>query len=142
MQLESLLSEKLLRQEWENAYVLQVETDPQSGRQLLDTASLLSQILKDLNQHLSASQVSARFHLGLVKALLKSALLLRNTHPFELIALSGGVCQNGWLIWIFRQMTPPEITLLTHRRLPANDQSIAVGQLCALAAQQSKSVLG
>lgn len=126
MALENLLTQASLEAQRPFGYPLPLK----NGQ--LQTTPMIEAILNDLNAQEEAATVSARFHIGLVQGLLQAALSLQADYPFTQIALSGGVCQNQRLIWLFEQLCPQSITLLTHQILPANDQSLAVGQLAAI----------
>jgi len=129
MALENRLSQSLLETQWHQGYPL-----PLKGETLRLTP-LIQAILDDLNSETAVEIISARFHIGLVQGLLQAALHLRKDYPFKQLVLGGGVCQNQWLMWLFEQKCPADMTLLTPKQLPANDQALAIGQLAQLASQ-------
>lgn len=108
-------------------------TDPQDERAYeLSASSVFKAILQDLQQGVSLDDIACRFHIGLANALVGLTLQLQRHYAFDTVVLSGGVCQNGWLVYLMEQAMPKEMTVLKHRWLPANDQSIAIGQVVSL----------
>lgn len=54
--------------------------------------------MRDLRQALPASAISRRFHNGLVEALARVAVLLRQRNALNRVCLSGGSFQNVYLL--------------------------------------------
>ncbi|MCF6346601.1 MAG: carbamoyltransferase HypF [Thiomicrorhabdus sp.] len=128
MALEALLSEQLINKNKTQGYFMGVDTS--SDRWQLQSGALFQSILDDLAQGVAIADIAARFHIGFAHALVKMALRLQTRYPFKRVVLSGGVCQNGWLMQLVREAFPKEMELCFHQNTPANDQSIAMGQLC------------
>ena len=84
--------------------------------------------------------IAARFHKGLaivITDLLKT--LSRQTHrdqAIDTVALSGGVFQNRILLeQVVTRLERCGFTVLKHRRVPANDGGLALGQAVIAAAR-------
>lgn len=127
MELEALLDKNLINQQLNNGYRLEI--DLSNGMYQLNPTLLFNAILNDLQEDINIKIISARFHIGFAKSLIDMVLVLQKNMVFTTLLLSGGVCQNGWLVYLIKYFIPTNITLLTHHILPANDQAIAVGQL-------------
>jgi hydrogenase maturation protein HypF len=86
-----------------------------------------------------AGVISARFHSGLSKAI--GTLVKKLTYKDEkcfisTVALSGGVFQNRILLeQVTKILQQEDYQVLTHRRVPANDGGISLGQAVVAAAR-------
>ena len=90
--------------------------------------SVFKAILVDIEQGVFLEDIACRFHIGFANGIVGMISKLNSEYEFGSVVFSGGVCQNSWLIYLIEQAMPKEITVLKHRMLPANDQSIAIGQ--------------
>ncbi|MER7502620.1 carbamoyltransferase HypF [Nonomuraea pusilla] len=80
--------------------------------------------------------IAARFHNGLGEALVRCCAALRETTGLESVALSGGVFQNVLLLErAVRRLREEGFRVLTHRRVPANDGGVSLGQAAIAAAR-------
>jgi hydrogenase maturation protein HypF len=111
------------------------------GPLILDPAPIWLPLLADLQAGKSAGAISYRFHLGLAEALLAMAERLRQAHvdrDLPLVALSGGVFQNAFLLRaLAAKLARRGWRVLTHRKLPPNDGGLSAGQ-AAIAATISE----
>ncbi len=102
----------------------------------LDPAPLWPQLLADLRRATPAPTVARRFLRGLAAGW---ARLLRDElarQPYAAVALTGGVFQNALFTELLcRDLRPTGVALWTHRRVPANDGGIALGQAVVAAAR-------
>ena len=102
---------------------------------LLDPAPMWRQLMKDLQQGRETAIISERFHKGLAVAISRMARKLSRQQQIETVALSGGVFQNATLFTLVEQLLQREgLRVLTHRRVPANDGGLALGQAVIAAA--------
>lgn len=104
----------------------------------IDPATMWQALLDDLHRSVPVPTIAARFHLGLAEALTRMAATLagRNDRPFDTVALSGGVFQNRVLFELaVARLEQSGFKVLTHRRVPANDGGLALGQAVVAAAQ-------
>jgi hydrogenase maturation protein HypF len=95
---------------------------------VLDWAPMLSAILEDLARGVALSRISARFHNGLVDAIVRAATGI----GCEQVALTGGCFQNAWLLErAVQQLRAAGLRPYWHQRIPPNDGGIALGQVVA-----------
>lgn len=91
---------------------------------------LIIQIVEDLNNHISISIISQKFHSTIVKIILELSLIFREKYTINTIALSGGVFLNNFIsINTKAELERKNFIVLTHKTIPCNDQGIAAGQL-------------
>ncbi|QBZ82759.1 Carbamoyltransferase HypF [Hydrogenovibrio crunogenus] len=95
---------------------------------LLSVGSIFKAVLVDIEQGVLLEDIACRFHIGFANGIVSMISKLKNEYDFDSVVFSGGVCQNSWLIYLIEHAMPKEIAVLKHRMLPANDQSIAIGQ--------------
>jgi hydrogenase maturation protein HypF len=102
----------------------------------LNPQEMLEQILKDVAQGVKAPVVSAKFHNGLVDAVLRIAAKLGTST----VALTGGCFQNRLLTERCRAvLTKYSCRVLTHRQVPPNDGGLALGQLAVACSLLSRN---
>lgn len=134
MMLEAIVDRRTLATE--DAYPFAVSA-PVDGPARLDPSPLWRALLGDLARGVPAAVISARFHLGLARALVGMARRLRGEGAalFDTVALSGGCFQNEVLFnETARGLSAAGFRVLSHKLVPANDGGIALGQaLIALA---------
>jgi len=84
---------------------------------------------EDLLADVSPQAVSARFHLGVAGLIVSIALRLRVERRLNRVVLSGGVFQNMYLLAeLCRSLESNGFDVFTHRRTPANDGGVSIGQ--------------
>jgi hydrogenase maturation protein HypF len=99
-------------------------------------ASLWTALLDDLVLGTAREIVAARFHKGLISALCRVARDLAAGHGAGTAVLSGGVFQNRILLkGVAQELREAGLTVLTPRRIPANDGGISLGQAVIAAAR-------
>ncbi len=105
----------------------------------IDPAPMWPALLDDLARGLSAGVIAARFHRGLVQAIVAMTLRLTRDRPapwLPTIVLSGGVFQNALLLAeLPRCLAAEGLRVLTPQQVPANDGGLALGQAVVAAAQ-------
>ena len=104
-------------------------------------ADLVAEVLADLERNVAAPAIAMRFHRGLALSIADGCELVRANSGLETVALSGGVFQNVLLL----ELTVDELerrgfSVLTHRRIPANDGGISIGQVAVAAAREARGV--
>jgi len=96
---------------------------------VIKAEKIIGKAVEDLLNAVPPSQISARFHLAVVDLIAKIALQTRSERNLNRVALSGGVFQNMFLLErVCRKLARQGFEVLTHRRVPANDGGIALGQ--------------
>ncbi len=99
---------------------------------LLDWGPLVEAVLADLERDVSPGAIAARFHNGLVEAILAVARAVGEPQ----VALSGGCFQNRWLIErAARRLEQAGFEVLLHRQVPPGDGCISLGQVAVAAAR-------
>ncbi len=103
----------------------------------IDPTPMWLALLADLAAGESSARIAARFHLGLARALVAAATALAEERDLRCVALSGGVFQNRLLFaQVRRGLQQAGLEVLSHRRVPANDGGLALGQALVAAARR------
>ena len=95
----------------------------------VDPAPLLQALVADLRHGLALPILAARFHNGVARMVLDICCRLRAATGLDEVALAGGVWQNRTLLQKTRSLLAAGgFTVYVHRRVPANDGGLALGQ--------------
>jgi len=95
----------------------------------IDTRALFEHLVTDLRQGVPTSEMSLRFHNGLVRAFARVAGLVRERTGLERVCLSGGSFQNAYLLaHLQAQLESSGFAVYTHERVPAGDGGLCLGQ--------------
>ena len=102
----------------------------QGGCVEIDPAPMWFALLQDLQDGTGRGRVAARFHHGLLDALVTAVSALCAEHPgIQAIALSGGVFQNVWLCsQLLARLEQVGKPVLSHSHVPTNDGGLSLGQ--------------
>jgi len=93
-------------------------------------------LLNDLSEKRSRSEMSAKFHLGLVTCLTERVVQIREQTGISDVVFSGGVFQNKTLFTLCKQqLSQQKINILFHRQVPSNDGGLSLGQAVIAAAK-------
>ena len=105
----------------------------------IDTSPTWREILDDIKQHISSSEIAAKFHQSLAIAMVTTVKKIRQEHEFKQIVLTGGVFQNQILLkQVKMRLEKLEINVLTHSIVPTNDGGLSLGQSVIAAAKYLK----
>ena len=105
----------------------------------IDTSPTWREILNDIKQHISPSEIAAKFHKSLAIGIVTMVEQLKQEHEFNQVALTGGVFQNQILSQqVKMRLEKLEINVLTHSIVPTNDGSLSLGQSVIAAAKYLK----
>jgi hydrogenase maturation protein HypF len=97
---------------------------------VLDPAPALRELVREVRLGESVGRISARFHNGLVAATAAVCHSVGREYGIDRVALSGGVWQNRYLATrVVRRLTGEGFEVFSHRRVPAGDGGLALGQL-------------
>ena len=108
----------------------------------INTSPTWRQILNDIKQHISSSEIAAQFHKSLAVAIGTIVKQLRQEHQFNQVVLTGGVFQNQILLQqVKMRLEKLEINVLTHSIVPTNDGGLSLGQSVIAAAKYLKETL-
>ena len=104
---------------------------------LLDAATTVKAVLDDLADGVPASEISLRFHDAVVGAIVMAAELVRAAYGIELVALSGGVFMNRYVVEeATRSLGEAGFTVALNANLPPNDGCISYGQAVVASASR------
>jgi hydrogenase maturation protein HypF len=139
--LEALADPRTMAQEDDSlAYPMAIPRLRGSGLPYLEPLALWKAVLGDLILKTPPAEMSARFHKGLARALVAMAKKLRAAAGFDTVALSGGCFQNRLLFGeTARRLRLEGFEVLSHRRVPAHDGGLALGQAAVAAARLMKA---
>ncbi len=102
----------------------------------INPAPMWNALLSDLQNKVSQSKISARFHLFITKIIVTTVKQISRQTGIKFVALSGGVFQNTTLFQLtLKQLQQAGFNVLTHQNIPANDGGLSLGQAaiaCAL----------
>jgi hydrogenase maturation protein HypF len=95
----------------------------------IDFRPAIRAIVHDAISGLAAGEISARFHLTVAKAIVDCCERLRASHGLSRVCLSGGTLQNLRLLGnATASLRERDFAVFIHRRVPANDGGLALGQ--------------
>ena len=98
------------------------------GPRIVDWEPLIRALLDDLETGVSLGRMAARFHNGLVEAIVSVARQAGE----ERVVLTGGCMQNKYLTErAVRRLQQQGFRPYWHQRVPPNDGGIALGQVVA-----------
>ncbi|MEQ1710561.1 MAG: carbamoyltransferase HypF [Hyphomicrobium sp.] len=92
-------------------------------------------LLRDIQSLEPTGLIAARFHRAVISAIARTVEILSQEHRIGVVALSGGVFQNRLLVdGVGAQLERMGLRVLRHRRVPANDGGLSLGQATIAAA--------
>jgi len=95
----------------------------------LDPRPVLERVVDDALSGVDGGAIATRLHRGLADALVRTAELASARTGLRDVALTGGVFQNTLLLTLATEgLREAGFHVLTHRRVPANDGGLALGQ--------------
>jgi hydrogenase maturation protein HypF len=107
-----------------------------SGPLRVAGADLVRAAAGELAAGVAPPVIAARFHNGVVDAIVRTCVLLRERTGVGTVALSGGVFQNLLLLeGCVDRLSANGFRVLTHARVPPNDGGISLGQAAVAAAR-------
>ncbi len=102
---------------------------------VIDPAPLLAELVADRRAGRPVGVMAARFHRGTAAMVADVCGRLRDDHGLSTVALGGGVWQNTTLLaHTCARLRDAGFTVLLHRRVPASDGGLALGQAAIAAA--------
>ncbi len=98
---------------------------------------LLAAVIGDVRAGVAADRIGARFHNTVRSIAVKTAQAVRAARGIRTVVLSGGVWQNALLLALaVDALQEAGFEVYTHRRVPANDGGLALGQAAIAAAME------
>jgi hydrogenase maturation protein HypF len=137
MELQALAATELAGGAGEpGAYPLPLLAPPEGAGPLQwDATALVRAVVDDVLAGVPAPVVAVRLHRGLAAAVVRVALHARAEYGLGTVALSGDVFTDAVLLSLTsRGLREAGFTVLRHRRVPANDGGLALGQVLVGAA--------
>ncbi|MEJ8633166.1 carbamoyltransferase HypF [Streptomyces sp. MS2.AVA.5] len=115
-------------------FILRTETEDPAAPLIADPAPVLAAAVADIRAGAPAGPVARRFHQGVIALVQEVCEVARHRTGIETVALSGGVFCNALLTQGCCDVLERDgFTVLRHRRVPANDGGLALGQLIVAA---------
>jgi hydrogenase maturation protein HypF len=97
--------------------------------EVIDPTPLWDGLISDLRKSISIPQLATRFHNSIVNIILQVCQKIKKETGVQIIALSGGVWQNRYLLeHTLLSLSKAGFEVLWHSRVPTNDGGIALGQ--------------
>ena len=94
--------------------------------------SMIEQILRDMGNSVGRDIISAKFHNTVGEMVLDVCALLSDETGIEKVLISGGCFQNSYLVkYIEKGFKELEMELFKHKKFPATDLNISIGQAVA-----------
>lgn len=104
----------------------------------LDVSQMLRAIVRDIQRGIALPVMAARFHTTIAELLTTACCRAREQSGCGIVALSGGVFQNRFLLeQCTARLSKRGFEIYMNRRVPPNDGGISFGQLAVAAAQLS-----
>src|SRR5215204_6535728 len=102
---------------------------PEGDTWIVETREIIAAVVEDLLSGRPASEISANFHRTMARIVAKICDKLRESGGVNAVALSGGTFQNMLLLTQSTNLLEEKSFVVhTHRRVPANDGGLALGQ--------------
>jgi len=99
------------------------------GMLVMDPAPLFRALYEDIRGNADPAVLAARFHAGVAGAAVRLCAAARERTGLSVAALTGGVFQNAVLLeWTAAGLEASGFEVLLHRRVPANDGGLCLGQ--------------
>ena len=96
---------------------------------IANTGLVVAAVVDDLRSGVAPARISARFHQTMADIVEGGCVRIRNHGGPNAVALSGGVFQNKLLLGLTsRSLVDQGFQVFIHRRVPANDGGLALGQ--------------
>ena len=96
---------------------------------LIGLAPLISAVAEDIKSGISASEVSARFHLTVARIITDLCIAISRESCIDTVALSGGVFQNRLLHRLtISKLEQKRFRVIIHQLVPCNDGGLSLGQ--------------
>ena len=109
------------------AYRGEIETG--SDALVIDPSLMVREVVREMEQGISAGRIAARFHNGLADLFVDAACVAARKSGLRRMALSGGVFQNAVLSLRMEDgLREKGFEVFVHTEIPANDACIALGQ--------------
>ena len=110
-------------------YNYQIMPDEDGTCATISFDAMVRGIVKDIENNMGPGIISSRFHNTIVCVIADMCERIRKQEGLDLVALSGGVFQNLYLLTrAVATLQQKGFRVLTHEHVPTNDGGIALGQ--------------
>ena len=117
-----------------DGYRFDVRPDGESGSLVFDPAPVVRAVTHDVRAGAGPAVVAARFQQAVVDLVVTAAAMARRRTGLSRVTLSGGVFLNAFVTEACdRALSAADFEVLRHRKVPASDAGIALGQVAVLA---------
>jgi len=114
-----------------------VEIEEKGGSQVLKTTQMVKGV-RDLLGETSKADLAYRFQADLSEGLAEMAVRTALSEGIKTVAFSGGVANNNMITETIRgRVEAHGLRFLRHRRIPAGDGGISLGQAVVAAIRES-----
>lgn len=121
--------ENLCDTEEKGIYEFPIVSSPDGSGFEIDPAQLTSQVVTDLQNHVSVNKISSRVHNSLAQVVNDACLGIRKDIGINQVVLSGGVWQNHTLLnRTYELLDGNKFIVYIHRQVPTNDGGLSLGQ--------------
>jgi hydrogenase maturation protein HypF len=112
----------------------QIELVNEEGLWVLDPVEAIRGVARDLSAGVTAGQVSARFHAGLIDATVEACAVVAEQAGIDVVVLSGGVFANHRLVdGVASGLRTRGLRVLLAEQLPTGDGGVSYGQAAVAA---------
>ncbi len=103
---------------------------------VISGTDLVRAVVADVVAGVPVATVAARFHNSMARVVVDACGRVRDRTGLSVVALSGGVFQNAWLVeHAVAALSATGFSVLTHSRVPTNDAGISLGQVAVAGAR-------
>jgi hydrogenase maturation protein HypF len=105
----------------------------------IDPQPIIKGVVRDVEKGVPTSQVSDKYHATLIRMFTELCEIMKKKTHISRVALSGGCFQNSILLsGLLKLLEQKGFEVLTHKKVPANDGGIALGQAVIADAKLSR----
>ena len=102
---------------------------PEGEGWVVETRGIMGGVVEDLLAGVETGEISSRFHRTMAEVVVAGCEEIREAGGASAVALSGGTFQNLLLIeQVLKLLAGKGFTVYRHRRVPANDGGLSLGQ--------------
>ncbi|MBS3767773.1 MAG: carbamoyltransferase HypF [Candidatus Cloacimonetes bacterium] len=106
------------------------QLDKSASPWLIDLRETITQIVNDIENHISKNEIASKFHKTLAEIVFVLSKILFGDTGIRKVVCSGGVFQNGVLVdMIFDKFTDSALDVYFNEKVPSNDAGMALGQI-------------
>jgi len=121
MQLEALI---------EKDWLIEIDPITMNEDKTIRFEDAIKGIVDSIGKKFPIGIISAVFHNTVSESIIGAVKNIRENYHINTVALSGGCFQNRYLLQrTIRRLTEDKFRVLTHKKVPANDGGISLGQL-------------